>query len=403
MSIESSKRHFINQSAQLGVLRVVGAAVSLLVNLVLARRFYAEEVGQYFISLSVVILVAQLSTLGSEKLLVRNISATKSLNKIKEHISLAFCLTFLGSLLTYSLYQLLLLNVFDITQNLNVIDIYIIAIVFLLMAILQANNKAPIAIFFQFVFQPIIFIILLYEVTKPPIQLFLMSMTISALVISTYLVLAGHLRFGRFSFYGVIQALQRTFPYLIAALIGLLVTQLALPLSSLWLEDSDIAVMGIVMRLINVLFFIVTGARMLLLPRFSSSISNNNENAINMLRYWGSILPGGATVCSVILYVFFSQNIMVLFGEYYVNDHYLLVVASLMLIPVAFMGWAQSYLIALNRMDMINVSSLVSAIITFSTLVIFTPIYGVWASVIALVGGKMIYSIVTLFLSYKLI
>lgn len=54
----------IKQGIQLGSLKITGAIGALLVNLLLVRLYQPELIGQYFISLGILVFLSQVATLG---------------------------------------------------------------------------------------------------------------------------------------------------------------------------------------------------------------------------------------------------------------------------------------------------------------------------------------------------
>jgi len=394
------KHNFIRQSFQLAGLKVVGAIIALLVNFMLARIFQAEDIGKYFVSLGLIIFVSQLATLGYEKWLVKNLSFGCDRQEKHEKISLCLFLVFLGSLVSYFFYQLVLIHIFSVDSKLNLIELYSVALFFLSMAIFQANSKAPIGLLIQYILQPLLFTLLVFFFSAPLIKLYLISIFISLAVSVIYLFLSGYLRLGKLNVIEITPSLKSTFPYFSVMLVGSLVTHLSLPFSSLWLDDPSLAVVGVIARLINVLYFAVTGTRTLLLPLFSRAIASDDSKEILLLSFWGRIFPTAVVGIGIIFFTVFGEQIMQLFGDVYIHYHYLLMLGSLFLLPAAYYGWNQSYLIANNNIKLINISSIIAAVLVFSLLFILTPLYGVWAAVLVIVGGKTIYSLLTAYFTY---
>lgn len=396
----SIRGEFIGQSIQLGFLRVIGAVLALLVNLLIARSFQPDTVGLYFISLSTIVFVSQFATLGCDKLLIRMLSASNQIEENKENLSVFFFLTLLGSLVGYIIYHFVLINVFLIDYEITIIEIYALALFYLLISVLQANNKSPLALFVNFVIQPLVFILLVIFHSGSLVRLCLISYFICLTILSVYLVYKGLLQVGIFKISKLYTVLKNTIPYFSVLIITLFLTHLSLPLSSLWLDEESVAVMGIVIRLINVLFFIVTGTRMLLLPRFSKAVNDENRKDIAMLILWGRIMPTIIMIASFFVVWLFSKNIMKLFGDNYESYDHLLVMSVLLLLPSAYLSWNQSYLIARGRMDVINISSIITLMFTFFLLIVFTPIYGVYSSVLIVVFSRTMYSFFTSYFTY---
>ncbi|MEZ8606853.1 hypothetical protein AB6D06_06490 [Vibrio sp. 10N.239.311.G01] len=390
----------IKQGVQLGSLKVTGAIGALLVNLLLVRLYQPEIIGQYFISLGILVFVSQLATLGGGRLLVKNIAASYDLKEKYCAISAAFLLSLLGALICFGLYFGVLVRLLDLTVELGLFEIYAMSLFFLTMTIFQGHNKAPLGAFFQFVLQPFIFVVLVLSVPKYSlIKLYSFSVFLTLVIALGYLIKMGDIGFSRISVAELNKTFKSTLPYLSIMVLGLAVTHLVLPLSSFWLDDKSIAVMGVTARLMNVLFFVVVGARILLLPRFTQAVSLKDSKAVLKLGYVGAFFPVVTMLFGVMIIFVSSEDIMRMFGEEYVSFHELLIYSSLLLIPAAFLGWTESFLIAQNKLGYITISTIMSALVVFVLLAVLTINYGVWGAVLTSIGGKTIYTLFTAYFS----
>ncbi|WP_104211184.1 hypothetical protein [Vibrio lentus] len=392
----------LKQGVQLGSLKITGAIGALLVNLLLVRLYKPQLIGQYFISLGILVFLSQLATLGGGRLLVKNIAASYKLKEKYCAISAAFIISLLGSLLCSGLYFGVLVRLLDFNIGLDFFEIYVMSLFFLTIAIFQGHNKAPLGAFFQLVLQPFLFVVLVLSIPACSlIKLYFFSVIVTLGIALGYLIKIGAVSFERVSFSELIKTFKSTLPYLSIMSLGLAVTHLALPFSSFWLDDKSIAVMGVVARLMNVFFFVVIGARILLLPRFTKAVSLKDSKTVLKLCYVGAVFPVVTMLFGVMIVFIFSENIMTLFGGEYVPFHELLVYSSLLLIPTAFFGWTESFLIAQNKLDYITISTVMSALFIFVLLAVFTINYGVWGAVLASIGGKTIYTLFTAYFTYK--
>ncbi|MEZ8626799.1 hypothetical protein AB6D75_13495 [Vibrio splendidus] len=392
------------QGVQFGFLKVIGAIGALLVNLLLVRLYQPELIGQYFISLGILVFVSQLATLGGARLLIKNIAASHDVKEQHNYISLTFILSLLGSLLCSGLYQGVFVRLFDFDYGLTFFEIFSMALFFLTLAVFQAYNKAPLAAWFQFILQPLLFVSLVLTFSNHSlIKLYLLSIIISLVIAVVCLMKIGDIWFSRVTVSELVKTLKSTLPYLSVMVLGLAVTHLTLPLSSLWLDDKNIAVMGVISRLMNVFFFVVVGTRILLLPRFTKAVSLKDSKSVLKLCYAGAVFPVVTMLFGVMIIFIFNENIMKLFGGEYVPFHELLVYSSLLLIPAAFFGWTESFLIAQNKLGYITISTVMSALVVFVLLAVLTINYGVWGAVLTSIGGKTIYTLFTAYFSYQIL
>ncbi|MFA0558241.1 MULTISPECIES: lipopolysaccharide biosynthesis protein [unclassified Vibrio] len=390
----------IKQGIQLGSLKVIGAIGALLVNLLLARSYQPEIIGQYFISLGILVFVSQLATLGGGRLLVKKIAASYDLKEKYCAISATFLLSLLGALLCFGLYFGVLVRLLDLVVELGLFEIYVMSLFFLTIAIFQGYNKSPLGAFFQFVLQPFLFVFLVLIIPQHSlIKLYSFSVFLTLVIALGYLIKMGDIGFSRISVVELNKTFKSTLPYLSIMVLGLAVTHLVLPLSSFWLDDKSIAVMGVTARLMNVLFFVVVGARILLLPRFTKAVSLKDSKAVLKLGYVGAFFPVVTMLFGVMIIFVSSEDIMRMFGEEYVSFHELLIYSSLLLIPAAFLGWTESFLIAQNKLGYITISTIMSALVVFVLLAVLTINYGVWGAVLTSIGGKTIYTLFTAYFS----
>lgn len=390
----------IKQGVQLGSLKVIGAIGALLVNLLLARSYQPEIIGQYFISLGILVFVSQLATLGGGRLLVKKIATSYNLKEKYCAISATFLLSLLGSLLCFGLYFGVLVRLLDLVVELGLFEIYVMSLFFLTISIFQGYNKSPLGAFFQFVLQPFLFVFFVLIIPQYSlIKLYSFSVFLTLVIALGYLIKIGDIGFIRISVSELNKTFKSTLPYLSIIVLGLAVTHLVLPLSSFWLDDKSIAVMGVTARLMNVLFFIVVGARILLLPRFTKAVSLKDAKAVLKLGYVGALFPVVTMLFGVIIIFVTSEDIMRMFGEEYVSFHELLIYSSLLLVPAAFFGWTESFLIAQNKLGCITISTIMSALVVFVLLAVLTINYGVWGAVLTSIGGKTIYTLFTAYFS----
>ncbi|PMN68925.1 hypothetical protein BCT26_08385 [Vibrio lentus] len=392
----------LKQGVQLGSLKITGAIGSLLVNLLLVRLYQPQFIGQYFISLGILVFLSQLATLGGGRLLVKSIAASYKLKEKYCAISAAFILSLLGSLLCSGLYFGVLVRLLDFNIGLDFFEIYVMSLFFLTISIFQGYNKAPLGACFQFVLQPFLFAFLVLSIPEYSlIKLYLFSVIVTLVIALGYLIKIRAIGFEKISLSELIKTFKNTLPYLSIMSFGLAVTHLALPFSSFWLDDTSIAVMGVITRLMNVIFFVVVGTRILLLPRFTKAVSLKDSKAVLKLCYAGAVFPVVTMLFGVMIIFIFSEEIMTLFGGEYVPFHELLVYSSLTFIPAAFFGWTESFLIAQNKLGYITTSTVMSALFVFVLLAVLTINYGVWGAVLASIGGKTIYTLFTAYFAYK--
>ena len=388
-----SLKHLVRQTIALNVLRVGGAIISLLVNVLLARTFESDLIGQYFIALGTLVFLAQIATFGCTKSLIKSIPSSKGEEERKQHLSVAVAITFIGGVASYFIYR----SFFETLANVHVsvIEILILSAYFLSLSVCQARFQAIFALSVQFIVQPSVFVVLVMADKGTMIDCYLASTAACLSIVVGFLIFRGELKFTQITtkiFGNIVVGLA---PYFLMFSVGLAVTHLMLPLCSLWLTEAEIALLGIIVRLVNVMFFAVTSMRILLLPRLSKAYVAQKEETIRKECMLGAVIPASIILLVAILIGPIGLNILALFGHEYSFHHELLFYAILLLIPAACFGWAESLLLATNRARQASYASVLSAVLVFSIVPVVAK-YGMLAAITLLVGVKSLYAVATI-------
>ncbi|MEI8644256.1 oligosaccharide flippase family protein [Pseudoalteromonas sp. Hal056] len=148
---DSEHRHTVINAAIALAIRVLGAGMAFLFNLIIARQLGAEQSGYFFLALALVMLLSAVARLGFDNTVLRFTSADASYGytvKAILNFALKYVLpvSFIFTVITYTLAPWLAEAVFnkpELTDTLQLIAPAIIglSIVFLVAMSLQARHK----------------------------------------------------------------------------------------------------------------------------------------------------------------------------------------------------------------------------------------------------------------------
>lgn len=377
---------FIQQCLRLGGLRFLGALCTLLVNVVLARVLPAEEIGHYFVALGIAVFLAQISTLGSAKLLIKKMAEADAATLSNRVLSAAIILSFLGALCVYGLF-IALSSAFGFAVTLPFYAVLGMAWFYIVLAALHGLEVSWVSVASQYIVQPILFLILVSLSAMTLMESYIVSVLVNlallVLVIRTKGVYVERVFWSDVADFGL--EIRHYFAILFVSIAG---GHLLLPFASQWLSDEEVAVVGILMRLCNVLFFIVVSVRLLLIPRLSRAAVQSQPLSLPFWCGIGALMPGLFFLTALLFVVHFHGLIFSVFGERYLPYSSLLIWAVGTLVPVAFLGWLESYLIVVHRERILTVSVFMAAF----TLLTLTPIvlreWGILGAVLVIVGAK---------------
>lgn len=379
-------RGFIQQCLSLGGLRFLGALCTLLVNVVLARTLPAEEIGHYFVALGIAVFLAQISTLGSAKLLIKKMAESGAATVSNRVLSAAIILAFLGALGVYGVF-IALSSAFGFAVTLPFYAVLGMAWFYIVLAALHGLEASWVSVASQYIAQPVLFLLLVSLSAMTLIESYITSVYLNLAILVVVMRRQG-LYAARVSWRDVVGFGKDSRHYLVILVVSVAAGHLLLPFASQWLSDEEVAAAGIVMRLCNVVFFVVVSVRLLLIPKMSRAVSCRPSPS---LRYWcamGALIPGTVFLFVLLLVAQFHTLIFSAFGEYYLPYSSLLIWAIFALIPAAILGWTEAYLMAVSREKVLTLSICLAVCIVFALTPMMLHQWGVLGAVVAIMGVK---------------
>ncbi len=359
--------------------------------------------GQYLVALGIAVFLAQISTLGASKLIIKKIAASNAMTLSSSYLMMSMMLVSLGCSISYFAYSVLV-GAFQLPQILPIYGLFSMSLYFVFVAVFYGEGASGLAVFFQYIIQPFVFLCLsLYGFTSfTLIELFAISSAFCSMLAFLYLVKKGYRLRTALPKGSLKQFVEECSTYFGVMFAGLVATHLLLPLGAIWLSDESVALTGIIVRVCNVLFFTVTSVRLLLLPRMVKSYAKRDRKQLKELCQLGMTFPLLVWTLSVTFIIFFGGQILTVFGEQYSHGHNALIFGVFALLPAFAFGWCENLLIAQNIENKVLLASFASMIFSFVGVIVFTNQYQIVGFLAFILGAKSVYAILTWIFSRRL-
>jgi O-antigen/teichoic acid export membrane protein len=322
----------IFQSGFTVLTRILGALSGFLLNVVVAKTLIPEDAGEFFILLSLVLMIGQIATLGLGNALLRfgGISfAEKNYRLLNEQFTVSMLVVILISVSSAfmmmvgskSIAQIALSNSVSFSDvELMALAVPSVAIHAFFISAFQSISKPIIGLFIQAVFQPLMFS-LLCVLSPGSLSDTVQSYVQSCLVITPFAFVAWYrlpiaklCGINRHSF-TLFKPVWRSFFLIIV--IGIALAQLPVLVAANLVEKQQVAFLSVSLRVAGLTSFILVACNMVLSPRFSHLYQQGDIKALARLAKKGTCLMLVLATPLVVLMMAFPDLILSAFGEGY--------------------------------------------------------------------------------------
>jgi O-antigen/teichoic acid export membrane protein len=180
-----------------------------------------------------------------------------------------------------------------------------------------------------------------------------------------------------------VSVIKHTLPYSQLAFIMITVQWGAILLAGIWLNEADLAILTVVMRLGVLVSFLFLAFNAILAPKFSKIFKDGElgklEDEPNMFMFISSLF--GSLLFMV--FIFFGEKILFLFGAEYVNGYKAMLVISFFTLLNVLMGPCQIILLMTNNASIAKRNLLIASGVAIILSLVLIPNYGVLGSVFA--------------------
>jgi O-antigen/teichoic acid export membrane protein len=378
--------------------KVASAGLAYLVNILIAKFFLIEEVGQYFLFSTWIIIFSAFSKMGLDLNSVKVIPTflskddNKGLNSYVKNVKGVMLINsiILGIPLTFIVYYLSK-NYF--IAAFSFLSLYAYATKDIYAAILRGHLeyvRSSIVLNISIPFFSVLILISIYFLSTNIISYTIFNISsIIALILGIYFMSniyeTNLLNPFKVEYKKAIKAIN--FIKYQITLLTVMIIWLPNILISFFFEVESVAIFNISNRTAVFISFIYIAIENYIAPKISSLYEKREYKKIEILLISMSKLAFLISSCLLLVFLIFSSEILLLFGEKYKDDNSFLVIMSCAQYINVISGNAASYLLMTGREEevrkayiivvlvMITVLSIISFI--FSNIFIFTIIYGI--------------------------
>jgi len=407
------KRKLVRGSAWVLVGRVVAASSGLGINILLARLLTAEELGQYFVLITLTMLAVMVASMGLPKSIIRLVASDMTVHKGKETRSILMkssaLLVFLSALISLLLAVTgdVLLGFF-IEETLPALLIILLAIGVFQKAIIgfiaetfRAFHAIGIATFLGGVFQSLLFLMVLFvlwffigeKVGIEDVYLLEIGAGFSALL--------GALWFFRKKMrtlpdtmgenIGYTYIFQSSMPMLGIAILSFITLQADILIASAFCSAEDVAAYGLVVRTVVLISLPLTIINGVLPPMISELYAQGDKIKLEKILRSTATLIAVPSIIFLIVLIFFASNILsMLYGEGYAGAAMLLVILCVGQIINVLSGSCALTLIHTGNQGKVLTTMSITGGVSFILIVMLASIYGVVGVAVAVATGVAI-------------
>ena len=335
-------KYFYSALSGVGVffMKIIATLFGFCVSLIVVRFLSVAEAGTFFFVLSVVVTLANLSTLGLTQYCIKEVSAAFIDSKINYASYIASSIMFLVFLVSCLFFVLLELIVFLFRSNEVIVllglmsfSLPFMALNFLFASLFQSIGKPVLGALLGWVFQPLCFCVFAYLLSER--QWELSSIYVLSCMLPVFFSLMIWVKYSGLSLFFRIKSmslpLKSCKPYAGICLVTVLSGQAPVLLGGWLMSSVELANFAVTNRIAALIGFVVISINSILSPMLSSA--NKRENYIELKSFfWKGVIASGFFTVLGGLFVFSLSGVVLSFyGEEYLsakNILYVLIVGQ---------------------------------------------------------------------------
>ncbi|EJJ4224603.1 oligosaccharide flippase family protein [Salmonella enterica] len=326
------------------LLRIIGAIFALLVSIIISRILTIDEAGNVFFLLSITGVIASLSTLGQNNLILKKCASINFTIKAK---SIFFSNCIIRSVVFGLVLSVILIPVIYYFSNNKILYsawyVVLFLIIFssvniLLYSYIQSQGKVTLSIVIQYICQPLIFMFFVFFCFLCAKESGF-SVSLSYLL-SVVLVGSGGLVYvyrceieeGKKDCKKIALIpfeLRELSEYFIGNSLGMIIVQSYVVLSGLLLPSSDVAIIAVSDRISLIVNLLAMSISAILAPRIASLYSQGKMYDIKVLTRKAVVFITIPCVFLLVIFPFVSDFLLSIFGAEYRNASEILLILVL--------------------------------------------------------------------------
>ena len=411
---------FVLQSINTMLLRIFGVLVLFCFTLFLTRNYNPKLIGQYDFVRTFLLVIGSISILGTDLSIIYFKGILKSRNELSELIKIykkMLFLVFTASIILLLLFLLIGQNTintffedeqthFIIYKSLLILSFY--SITLLNTEVLRALDYPYLAELFRNTLKylsVIIGSIVLLKLHKETylVDSFLIGFIFLS-IISTIIIIKYFKKWNRKGLsnrFSHLYIFKKSFPMSVSNISIFLLLSIDIFFLKKYRGDESVAYYSVSVKLMTILFMIMNSVNITASPKIAELFSTNKMDELSYLLKRSARLIFFLTLPIVLITVLFSEEILKIFGDYYVNANEALLVAIIGQGICSLFGVVHVYLNMTGRQNIFQFILIFAVVLNFVLNKTLIPIYGMTGGAISYVISMFAWNLIATIIIYK--
>jgi len=394
-SLDILKKNILKGSIFSIILKIWSAIAVFLMHVFIARRLGAEDAGYFFLSYSIIILMAILARHGFDKVLVRFIAAANDLTEINQlytyALSRVVIVSFIISTILFFTANFISNQIFSkpemcATLQLMSVIIFPLAISMIHSQTLQGLKLVVKSLLVMNTITPTLLILALAMINIKNIDniiiLFIAVHILNLIISVIFLRSAIKIKFILPDLSYISEIKQTLYPMFGTIIFHNITSRVALILLGIWASSIDIAIFSVAQRTSILISFFIFAVNAVISPRFASLYNRNDLQELKKIAIFSVNLLFVSCFPIFILMVCFPKPILALFGSEYLVGSNILIILSFGQFISVISGSVIMLLQMTGHQNEVLVNSVITFIVVLILGIILIPKYGIMGAAI---------------------
>ena len=331
-------RDLIKDTSLAFIIRVAGATLAVVLNLILGKYFGPAGVGQFYLTLSVIAIVSVFSRMGTEISLTRFTAAHKAVEDYasltaayRKALKFTSIASFFGAVILFIIAKPLALFIFKNSSLVLLFRIGALAVMpfslaFLHTEALKGLKKVVPAMAFLphggIIITPILIIALLYFGRDGTIGELVYTYCVATVLVMTGAVITWLSYSKNFqkaiSKFTIIELLRSSFPLFVMSLMYLMLEWTGTFMLEIIKTSAEVGIFNVAYRLSTTMAFILAALSVTTAPRYAELYKLNQKDVIRKNIKNASIIGIGVALPILLVLLLFPHTLMGFFGEEFI-------------------------------------------------------------------------------------
>ncbi|MBT3759522.1 MAG: flippase [Candidatus Marinimicrobia bacterium] len=413
------KNHHLSEivqgSAIAFILKGIGAVLSFILNIYVARTLGVNDTGIFFLVITIIFVTASLGRFGLDNVVIRKISSFSSEKKWREVKSvfkgsmvISMILTAIFSLLLYIFSEWISITIFkkpELVSSLKWMTIRIIPIAVISIVAESLKGLKKIASS-QLIFNiglPLVSIITLvlipsYHNLHGLVTIWNLSAIIVMIVSVIIWVRTTNKYISTNSSPDYKILITSGYPLFVVMALNMIITWSSTIFLGVFSENTDVGIFNVAVRTANLMNFLLVSVNAIAAPRFAELYHSRNFKLLKLTAQDTTKLMFWLSLPVFVLVMLFSSEIMGLFGSQFRSGGTILtilIISQFINVSTGSVG----YLLIMSGQEKLLRNNIIFVAILNTILNIFLiPKYGIYGAVISSSGSLIIQNIISLFI-----